>query len=89
MGPVAASIGWLQFAPPSHAAIFPFSAMSVMGGVSGVEASSQTLRASIGEVMFAAAGTCTLYTFSKIVSLLVMTGLIVAVTTSVASTRKA
>jgi drug/metabolite transporter (DMT)-like permease len=75
----------LQFAPPSHAAIFPFSAMSVMGMVlgavvlgermtirrivgiavvltglvlvSGVEASSMTLRASLGDVMFLAAGT--------------------------------
>lgn len=77
--------GALQFAPPSHAAIFPFTAMSVMGMVlgavilgdrmtmrrvigiavvlsglvlvSGVEASSLTLRASLGDVMFLAAGT--------------------------------
>jgi drug/metabolite transporter (DMT)-like permease len=77
--------GGLQFAPPSHAAVFPFTAMSVMGMVlgavvlddrmtvrrltgiatvliglvlvSGVEASSLTLRASIGDVMFVAAGT--------------------------------
>lgn len=59
------------------------------GTVSGVEVSSLTLRASIGEVMFVAAGMGWLYTYSKIVSLLVMTGLIVAVTTSVASARKA
>ena len=77
--------GALQFAPPSHAAVFPFTAMSVMGMVlgavvlgdrmtmrrvlgiavvltglvlvSGVEASSLTLRASLGDVMFLAAGT--------------------------------
>lgn len=77
--------GALQFAPPSHAAIFPFTAMSVMGMVlgavvlgdrmtmrrvigiavvlsglvlvSGVETSSLTLRASLGDVMFIAAGT--------------------------------
>jgi drug/metabolite transporter (DMT)-like permease len=77
--------GALQFAPPSHAAVFPFTAMSVMGMVlgavvlgdrmtlrriagiavvltglvlvSGVEASSLTLRASIGDAMFLAAGT--------------------------------
>ena len=77
--------GALQFAPPSHAAVFPFTAMSVMGMVlgavvlgdrmtlrrvvgiavvltglvlvSGVEASSLTLRASAGDAMFLAAGT--------------------------------
>jgi drug/metabolite transporter (DMT)-like permease len=77
--------GALQFAPPSHAAVFPFTAMSVMGMVlgavvlgdrmtlrrivgiavvltglvlvSGVDASSLTLRASIGDAMFLAAGT--------------------------------
>ena len=77
--------GALQFAPPSHAAVFPFTAMSVMGMVlgavvlgdrmtlrriagiavvlaglvlvSGVEASSLTLRASIGDDMFLAART--------------------------------
>lgn len=77
--------GALQFAPPSHAAVFPFTAMSVMGMVlgavvlgdrmtwrrtagiavvlaglvlvSGVEASSLTLRASVGDAMFLAAGT--------------------------------
>lgn len=77
--------GALQFAPASHAAVFPFTAMSVMGMVmgavvlgdrmtrrrmagiavvltglvlvSGVEASSLTLRASIGDAMFLAAGT--------------------------------
>jgi drug/metabolite transporter (DMT)-like permease len=77
--------GALQFAPPSHAAVFPFTAMSVMGMVlgavvlgdrmtlrrvvgiavvltglvlvSGVEASSLTLRASLGDAMFLAAGT--------------------------------
>jgi drug/metabolite transporter (DMT)-like permease len=77
--------GALQFAPPSHAAVFPFTAMSVMGMVlgavvlgermskrrvlgiavvltglvlvSGVEASSLTLRAAIGDAMFLAAGT--------------------------------
>jgi len=77
--------GALQFAPPSHAAVFPFTAMSVMGMVlgavvlgdrmtfrrvlgivvvltglvlvSGVEASSLTLRASAGDLMFLAAGT--------------------------------
>jgi drug/metabolite transporter (DMT)-like permease len=71
--------GALQFAPPSHAAVFPFTAMSVMGMVlgavvlgdrmtlrriagiavvltglvlvSGVEASSLTLRASIGALL--------------------------------------
>lgn len=77
--------GALQFAPSSHAAVFPFTAMSVMGMVlgavvlgdrmtlrrvlgisvvlsglilvSGVEASSLTLRASVGDAMFLAAGT--------------------------------
>jgi len=77
--------GALQFAPSSHAAIFPFTAMSVMGMVlgavvlgdrmtgrrvagiavvltglvlvSGVEASSLTWRAAIGDAMFLAAGT--------------------------------
>jgi drug/metabolite transporter (DMT)-like permease len=77
--------GALQFAPPSHAAVFPFTAMSVMGMVlgsvvlgdrmtprrmlgiavvliglvlvSGLEASSLTLRASVGDAMFLAAGT--------------------------------
>jgi drug/metabolite transporter (DMT)-like permease len=77
--------GALQFAPASHAAVFPFTAMSVMGMVlgavvlkdqmtlrrlagiavvlaglvlvSGVEASSLTLRASIGDAMFLLAGT--------------------------------
>lgn len=77
--------GALQFAPPSHAAIFPFTAMSVMGMVlgalvlgdrmtvrrvlgiavvltglvlvSGVEASSLTARAALGDAMFLAAGT--------------------------------
>ena len=77
--------GALQFAPASHAAVFPFTAMSVMGMVlgavvlkdqmtvrrvsgiavvlaglvlvSGVEASSLTLRASIGDGMFLLAGT--------------------------------
>lgn len=77
--------GALQFAPSSHAAVFPFTAMSVMGMVlgavvlgdrmtsrrvlgiavvltglvlvSGVEASSLTLRAAIGDAMFLAAGT--------------------------------
>jgi drug/metabolite transporter (DMT)-like permease len=75
----------LQFAPSSHAAVFPFTAMSVMGMllgsvvlgdrmtqrrvlgiavvliglmlVSGLEASSLTLRASVGDAMFMAAGT--------------------------------
>jgi len=77
--------GALQFAPPSHAAVFPFTAMSVMGMVlgsvvlgdhmttrrvtgiavvlvglvllSGLELSSLTLRASLGDAMFLAAGT--------------------------------
>lgn len=77
--------GALQFAPPSHAAVFPFTAMSVMGMVlgavvlgdrmtvrrvvgiavvlsglvlvSGVDAASLTLRASLGDAMFLAAGT--------------------------------
>jgi len=77
--------GALQFAPSSHAAVFPFTAMSVMGMVlgsvvlgdrmtprrmlgiavvliglvlvSGLEASSLTLRASVGDAMFLAAGT--------------------------------
>ncbi len=77
--------GALQFAPPSHAAVFPFSAMSVMGMIlgavvlgealtlrrlagiavvlvglvllSGVEASSFSGRAAMGDVMFLAAGT--------------------------------
>jgi drug/metabolite transporter (DMT)-like permease len=77
--------GALQFAPPSHAAVFPFAAMSVMGlllsalmlgdritvrkgfGIavvlgglvllSGVEASSFTGRAALGDAMFMAAGT--------------------------------
>lgn len=77
--------GALQFAPPSHAAVFPFTAMSVMGMVlgavvfgerlsrrklagigvvlvglvlvSGVDASSFTARAALGDVMFLAAGT--------------------------------
>ena len=77
--------GALQFAPPSHAAVFPFTAMSVMGMVlgavvlgerltprrlagitvvlfgllllSGLEASSLTLRAAVGDAMFVAAGT--------------------------------
>lgn len=77
--------GALQFAPPSHAAVFPFSAMSVMGMVLGalvlgekltarkwigitvvlaglillsdLDASSFTLRAVLGDVMFIAAGT--------------------------------
>lgn len=77
--------GALQFAPPTHAAVFPFTAMSVMGMVlgalvlgdrmtmrrvvgiavvltglvlvSGVETSSLSLRASIGDAMFLAAGT--------------------------------
>ena len=77
--------GALQFAPPSHAAVFPFTAMSVMGMVlgsvvlgdrmtprrvmgiavviaglvlvSGLEMSSMTMRASLGDAMFLAAGT--------------------------------
>jgi drug/metabolite transporter (DMT)-like permease len=77
--------GALQFAPPSHAAVFPFAAMSVMGLVlsalalgdritvrkgagiavvlcglvllSGVDASSFTARAALGDAMFVAAGT--------------------------------
>lgn len=77
--------GALQFAPSSHAAVFPFTAMSVMGMVlgsvvlgdrmtprrmlgiavvliglvlvSGLEASSLTLRAAVGDAMFLAAGT--------------------------------
>lgn len=77
--------GGLQFAPPSHAAVFPFTAMSVMGMVlgawvlgeglsrrklagigvvllglvlvSGVDATSFTARAALGDVMFLAAGT--------------------------------
>ncbi len=77
--------GALQFAPPSHAAVFPFAAMSVIGLllsaltlgdritarkglgiavvlaglvlVSGVEASSFTVRAALGDAMFIAAGT--------------------------------
>ena len=77
--------GALQFAPPSHAAVFPFTAMSVMGMVlgavvlrerltarrvlgiaivlcglvllSGLEASSLTLQAAVGDAMFLAAGT--------------------------------
>ena len=77
--------GALQFAPASHAALFPFTAMSVMGMVlgavvlgdrmtprralgiavvliglvlvSGLEASSLTLRAAIGDAMFVLAGT--------------------------------
>lgn len=76
--------GALQFAPSSHAAVFPFAAMSVMGLVlsalvlgdritarkglgisvvlaglvllSGVEASSFTVRAALGDGMFIAAG---------------------------------
>lgn len=77
--------GALQFAPSSHAAVFPFTAMSVMGMVlgalvlgdrmtvrrvlgiavvltglvlvSGLEASSLTRRAAMGDAMFLAAGT--------------------------------
>jgi drug/metabolite transporter (DMT)-like permease len=77
--------GALQFAPASHAAVFPFAAMSVMGMVlgtvvlgeklsarkiagigvvllglllvSGVESSSFTARALLGDAMFIAAGT--------------------------------
>ena len=77
--------GALQFAPASHAAVFPFAAMSVMGMVlgamalgeklsvrkvvgiavvlaglvllSGIDASSFTLRGALGDVMFIAAGT--------------------------------
>ena len=77
--------GALQFAPPSHAAVFPFTAMSVMGMVlgavvlgerlsarrmggiaivlcglvllSGLDASSLTPRAAVGDAMFLAAGT--------------------------------
>ncbi|MFO1312512.1 MAG: DMT family transporter [Burkholderiales bacterium] len=77
--------GALQFAPASHAAVFPFAAMSVMGmllgawvmddpitprkaaGIaivlagllllSGVEASSFSARALLGDAMFVAAGT--------------------------------
>lgn len=77
--------GALQYAPASHAAVFPFTAMSVMGMVlgavvlgdrmtprrvlgiavvliglvlvSGLEASSLTLRAAVGDAMFLAAGT--------------------------------
>lgn len=77
--------GALQFAPPSHAAVFPFTAMSVMGMllgavvlgeklsarklagigvvlvglvlVSGVDATSFTARAALGDLMFVAAGT--------------------------------
>lgn len=77
--------GALQFAPSSHAAVFPFTAMSVMGMVlgavvlgerlsrrklagiavvllglvlvSGVDATSFTARAALGDVMFLAAGT--------------------------------
>lgn len=77
--------GALEFAPPSHAAVFPFTAMSVMGMVlgsvvlgdrmtprrvtgiavviaglvlvSGLEMSSMTMRASLGDAMFLAAGT--------------------------------
>lgn len=77
--------GALQFAPASHAAVFPFSAMSVMGMVlgtlvlgetlsrrkvlgivivlaglillSGIDASSFTLRSALGDAMFIAAGT--------------------------------
>jgi drug/metabolite transporter (DMT)-like permease len=77
--------GALQFAPPSHAAVFPFTAMSVMGMVlgavvlgetlssrklagiavvlvglvlvSGVDATSFTARAALGDAMFLAAGT--------------------------------
>ena len=77
--------GALQFAPPSHAAVFPFSAMSVMGMIlgtvvlgetlsnrkmfgivivlaglillSGIDASSFTLRAALGDAMFIVAGT--------------------------------
>jgi drug/metabolite transporter (DMT)-like permease len=77
--------GALQFAPPSHAAVFPFASMSVMGMVlgawvlgdaftrrkalgvavvltglvvlSGVDASSFTARAALGDLMFVLAGT--------------------------------
>lgn len=77
--------GALQFAPSSHAAVYPFTAMSVMGMVlgsvvlgdrmtprrvlgiavvliglvlvSGLEASSLTLHAAIGDAMFVLAGT--------------------------------
>lgn len=77
--------GALQFAPPSHAAVFPFTAMSVMGMVlgsvvlgdrmtsrrvtgiavvllglvlvSGIELSSLTMQAALGDAMFLAAGT--------------------------------
>ena len=77
--------GALQFAPASHAAVFPFAAMSVMGMVlgalafgeklsarkgvgiavvlaglllvSGVDASSFTLRSALGDAMFVVAGT--------------------------------
>lgn len=77
--------GALQFAPPSHAAVFPFTAMSVMGMVlgavvlgdrmtyrrvvgivvvlmglvliSGVDASSLTWNAAMGDAMFVIAGT--------------------------------
>jgi drug/metabolite transporter (DMT)-like permease len=77
--------GALQFAPASHAAVFPFTAMSVMGMVlgavvlgerislrkgagiaivllglvlvSGLDASSFTPRAALGDLMFLAAGT--------------------------------
>jgi drug/metabolite transporter (DMT)-like permease len=77
--------GALQFAPASHAAVFPFTAMSVMGMVlgaimlgeslsarkvagivivlagllllSGVDATSFTARAAVGDAMFLTAGT--------------------------------
>jgi drug/metabolite transporter (DMT)-like permease len=77
--------GALQFAPTSHAAVFPFSSMSVMGMllgawflhdpltrrklagiavvlvglvvVSGIDASSFTVRTLLGDAMFIAAGT--------------------------------
>lgn len=77
--------GALQFAPASHAAVFPFASMSVMGMVlgawvlsdaftrrkalgvavvltglvvlSGVDASSFTARAALGDLMFVLAGT--------------------------------
>lgn len=51
--------GALQFAPSSHAAVFPFAAMSVAGLLllSGIDSASFSGRALMGDAMFVAAGT--------------------------------
>lgn len=51
--------GALQFAPSSHAAVFPFAAMSVAGLLllSGIDSATFSGRALMGDAMFVAAGT--------------------------------